>query len=93
MCLAVPARVERVDGDRAIVEAFGCREEVDVRLVPGVCAGEFVLVHVGFAIQRLQPSEADELTQMWASVVPAGPSAHGGPDAAGGEEAQGDGAE
>jgi len=62
MCLAVPGRVltiTEVDGtSMAEVDFGGVRKEVCLEYVPGVTAGEYVIVHVGFAIQRLDEASA-----------------------------------
>lgn len=68
MCLAIPARVLSVNGLRAVVSALGFEDDVDVRLVPEVRAGEYVLVHAGFAIQKVQEGVATELTALWSEV-------------------------
>jgi|LNFM01.1.fsa_nt_gb hydrogenase expression/formation protein HypC len=64
MCLAVPGRVEeRVEGLGALPFArvrFGAvLQEVCVAFVPDVAVGEYVIVHVGFAIQKLDAEEAE----------------------------------
>ena len=60
MCLALPARViELLEAQRAIVDLGGVRKAVSVALVPDVQPGEYVIVHVGFAIGRLDPDEAE----------------------------------
>jgi hydrogenase expression/formation protein HypC len=51
MCLAVPMKVVRIDGDRGQCEVHGVRRTVDVRLVPAVKVNDYVLVHAGFAIE------------------------------------------
>lgn len=64
MCLAVPGRVVSVserDGTRmAEVDFGGVRKEVCLAYVPDVGTGEYVIVHVGFAIQRLDEASARE---------------------------------
>jgi hydrogenase expression/formation protein HypC len=64
MCLAVPGRVESVaeqDGQRmAQVDFGGLRKEVCLDYVPDAEVGEYVIVHVGFAIQRLDEQSAQE---------------------------------
>ncbi len=64
MCLAVPGRVVSVserDGTRmAEVDFGGVRKEVCLAYVPDVGCGEYVIVHVGFAIQRLDEASARE---------------------------------
>jgi hydrogenase expression/formation protein HypC len=62
MCLSVPARVVSVDGDRAsaIVDVLGATREASVLLLPDVAVDDWVLVHVGFAIARIDEAEAAE---------------------------------
>ena len=60
MCLAIPARVvERFDGNRAIVDLDGVRKEISLALVEGVAPGDYVIVHVGYALNRLDADEAE----------------------------------
>jgi hydrogenase expression/formation protein HypC len=61
MCLAIPMRVVQVDGFLAVCEARGVSREVSLFLLPegSVGAGDFVLVHVGYAIQALSEPEAE----------------------------------
>lgn len=64
MCLAVPGRVlstAEVDGTvMAEVDFGGVRKEVCLQYIPDVTVGEYVIVHVGFAIQRLDERSAKE---------------------------------
>jgi hydrogenase expression/formation protein HypC len=53
-------RVITRQGDKAQVEAGGMRYEVSVSLLPEVGPDDYVLVHAGFAIQKLDRKEADE---------------------------------
>ena len=59
MCLAVPVRVVDIEADRmAVVELAGVARKVSLDLVPDTQVGDYVVVHVGFAIQRLDEAEA-----------------------------------
>lgn len=60
MCLAVPVRIVQLEGDTAVGEVGGVQREVSVMMTPGVKVGDYVIVHAGFAIQRLDPQEAEE---------------------------------
>lgn len=60
MCLAVPARLIEQHGDRGIADLHGNRVEVTTLLVPEAGAGDWVLMHAGFAIQRLSANEAEQ---------------------------------
>jgi len=69
MCLAIPACVEQlVAGDSAIVNLGGVRKEVSLALVEGIAVGDYVIVHVGFALQKLDPEEAAQTLAMFAEM-------------------------
>lgn len=59
MCLALPMRViELRPGEMAVAERDGVRKEISVTLVPEIAIGDYVIVHVGFALSKLDPEEA-----------------------------------
>ena len=59
MCLAIPAQiVELRDGDNALVDLAGVKKEISLALVDGVAVGDYVIVHVGYALNKLDPDEA-----------------------------------
>ncbi|MDR2001196.1 MAG: HypC/HybG/HupF family hydrogenase formation chaperone [Zoogloeaceae bacterium] len=61
MCLAMPVEViELMHGDRARVSVDGVTREISVALLDDVAVGDFVLLHVGFAIGKLDREAADE---------------------------------
>lgn len=61
MCLAMPVKVtELLTGDNARVEVDGVMRDVSVALVPGVQPGDYVILHVGYAIGRLDAAEAEK---------------------------------
>jgi len=68
MCLAIPGRIERTDGKRAKVDFDGIKREADVSLLPGVKAGDYVLVHVGFAIQKVDEKAAREQYRLFSEI-------------------------
>ena len=67
MCLAVPARVLEVRGDRAVVTSRGWTREVDASHVR-VSPGDFVLVQGGVAMMTVDPHEAREILSAWDEV-------------------------
>ena len=71
MCLGVPAKVLEIRGDTAIVDYGGISREVSVVLVPDVKEGEYVIVHAGAAIARLDEKEALEILEAWREVLEA----------------------
>jgi hydrogenase expression/formation protein HypC len=60
MCLSVPAKIVQVESNRAKAEVGGLLREISIDLCPEVAVGEYVLIHAGFAIQRLDEKEAKE---------------------------------
>jgi hydrogenase expression/formation protein HypC len=72
MCLGVPGRVEGVweaDGTRmATVDFGGVRKEVCLAYVPDVTVGDYTIVHVGFALTKLDEKSALETLELFRSV-------------------------
>lgn len=60
MCLAIPARVVSVEeDDQAVVDLGGVRKMISLALVDDVVPGDYVIVHVGYALSRLDQDEAE----------------------------------
>lgn len=69
MCLAIPAQViELRDGDNAVVDLAGVRKEISLSLVEGVQVGDYVIVHVGYALNKLDPEEAEKTLKLFAEM-------------------------
>jgi hydrogenase expression/formation protein HypC len=69
MCLAVPAQIEKIQGEhKATVALDGNRTEVLLTLVPEAKEGDWVLVHAGYAITVLDPKEAKETYDLLAEM-------------------------
>ena len=64
MCLAVPARIIELDGDKAVVDAMGNRWKAKTTLLPEAKLGDLVLIHAGFAISLVDEEEAKKTWQM-----------------------------
>jgi hydrogenase expression/formation protein HypC len=60
MCLAVPMKITRIDGFTANCEAKGIEREVSLFMLQGepIAVGDHVLIHVGYAIQKISEEEA-----------------------------------
>jgi len=69
VCLAVPAKVLEIKGDKGIVDFGGIRREVNLSLVDNVKIGDYVLIHVGFAIQKIEKKEAEETLKIWQEMT------------------------
>lgn len=69
MCLAIPARVVQIfDGERAVVEMGGVQKDVSLSLLDDVSEGDYVIVHVGFALNKLDPEEAEKTLALFAEL-------------------------
>jgi len=64
MCLAVPMKIVEINGTEAVAEQEGVRRQVRVDFIPDVALGEYVLVHAGIAIDRVNEAEAQETLRM-----------------------------
>jgi hydrogenase expression/formation protein HypC len=65
MCLSIPAEVIAIDGEEAIVSVGGVQYKASLQLVENVVVGDFVLLHTGFALEKISKEEADYLWQVF----------------------------
>jgi hydrogenase expression/formation protein HypC len=65
MCLAIPMQLIEVRGDRGVAETGGVRREVGLQLLDDAAVGEYVLVHAGFAIQKVDEEEARKTLELF----------------------------
>lgn len=68
MCLAIPLRLIEIDGKKAIGEAMGMKRELRVDFIAEPKIGDYVIVHAGFAIERLPETQALEDLEAWEEV-------------------------
>lgn len=69
MCLAIPARIESMTTPgNAIVNLGGMRKEISMALVDDATVGDYVIVHVGYALQKLDEKEAEMTLAMFAEM-------------------------
>ena len=79
MCLAIPARVVAlVDPDAALIDIGGVQKTVSLALVDDVAIGDYVIVHVGYALTRLDPEEAARTLAIFAQAGLARAPEHAG---------------
>ena len=70
MCLAIPAKVvQKLENDQALVEVGGVRNQISLLLVEDVTVGDYVIVHVGFAIARLNAEEAAKTLALFDEIA------------------------
>ena len=68
MCLAVPLKLIEINGNDAVGEAMGMKRAVRVDFIPEPKIGDYVMVHAGFAIERLHEQQAMEDLETWGEL-------------------------
>jgi len=73
MCLAVPMQIKTIDSFQCVCEARGIEREVSLFMLQGedLAPGDYVLVHVGYAIQRVSDDQAAETWQLFDEMLAA----------------------
>ena len=67
MCLAIPMRVNKLlNLDEAVVEMDGIQKRICISLLDDVSVGDFVIVHVGYALNKIDPLEAEKTLSLFA---------------------------
>jgi len=69
MCLGVPAKVIKTDGDWAWVDVNRVHLKINTALVEGIKPGDYVIVHAGFAIQKLSREERESTLELFRQIV------------------------
>jgi hydrogenase expression/formation protein HypC len=69
MCLAVPARIEKMKGEYALADFGGLLKDIKTVLTPGIKAGDYVLVHAGFSIETIKEKEAAGFFRAWKEIM------------------------
>lgn len=76
MCLALPARViDLPEPGMALVDVGGVQKLISLALVDGVARGDYVIIHVGYALTRLDPAEAQRTLELFADAGLSGQAA------------------
>lgn len=70
MCLAIPSKIVKINDFAAVVDVYGARREISLLLMPEeVVVGDYVLVHAGFAIQKMEQESALDSLKVISSIV------------------------
>ncbi len=69
MCLAIPGKVESIDYPFAVVSFKGTKKKIRIDLIDDLKVGDYVLVHVGFAIQKVDEAEAKRIQDLISKIV------------------------
>ena len=64
MCLAIPMKILKIEGDKAIVSSSGVQRSIGISFMKNVKPGDYVIVHAGFAIEKLDPAKAEETLKL-----------------------------
>ncbi len=69
MCLAVPSKIIEIEDTMATVDVMGLRKQISLLLLPEEPQiGDYVLVHAGFAINKMEPQEAQEALKIFEKI-------------------------
>ncbi|HII67825.1 MULTISPECIES: HypC/HybG/HupF family hydrogenase formation chaperone [Thermococcus] len=71
MCLAIPAKIIEIKDNVAMVDFGGVKREVRIDFVPHAKVGDYVIVHTGFAIEKMDEKAALESLKAWEEVMKA----------------------
>jgi hydrogenase expression/formation protein HypC len=69
MCLGVPMRVMNIEGETALCEIDGVQRQASLMMVENVGVGDFVLIHAGFAIEKLDEADAAETLRLFRQLL------------------------
>ncbi|MFP4522698.1 MAG: HypC/HybG/HupF family hydrogenase formation chaperone [Fibrobacterota bacterium] len=71
MCLSIPGKVVEIEGESAKVDINGVITSADISMIKkeGVSAGDYILVHTGYALQKFTPAEAKENLELYRRLM------------------------
>ncbi len=69
MCLAIPGKILKIDGNSALVDFDGIKQNVIIALIQNPEIGKFVIVHAGYAIEMINEKEAMEAIEQWKEIA------------------------
>jgi hydrogenase expression/formation protein HypC len=69
VCLAIPARLVEAEGERGVVELGGVTREVSLVLLPGAQVNDYLLVHAGYALQKVDEEEAEATLRLLSEIA------------------------
>ena len=68
MCLAIPMELKEIRGETGVVEVGGVRREIQLTLMEDPKVGDYLIVHAGFAIQKLDKEQALKDLELFAEI-------------------------
>ncbi len=58
MCLAIPGKIEEIDGNIAVVDVMGVKNRIAIDMVKNIQIGDYLMIHAGYAIEKIDENEA-----------------------------------
>ncbi len=69
MCLAIPGKIiKKINSVEAEVMQGSIRKQIRIELLPEIDEGDYVLIHAGYAITKIDQKQADEIEQIWKEI-------------------------
>ena len=69
MCLAIPVKIEEIiDAETAKADIGGVRKEINVALISDLAVGDYVIMHVGYALNKIDPEEAERTLALFSEL-------------------------
>ena len=65
MCLGVPVKIVQIKGNEGVADFKGVKKKISLELLENVKKGDYVILHAGFAIQKMEPEEALETLKLF----------------------------
>lgn len=65
MCLGVPVKIVQIKGNEGVADFKGVKKKINLELLENVKKGDYVILHAGFAIQKMEPEEALETLKLF----------------------------
>ncbi len=69
MCLGIPGKIIQIETGMATVDVAGAKKEASLMLLEGAAIGDYVILHAGFAIQKINEKEAEETLKLIDELV------------------------
>ena len=69
MCLAIPGKIVKIDGNSALIDFDGLTQNVIIALIQNPEVGKFVIVHAGYAIEMMNEIDALEAIDQWKELA------------------------
>ena len=69
MCLAIPGKVLEINGNQAVVDFDGIKQNIVIALIQNPEIGKYVIVHAGYAIEQINEEEAMEAINQWKEIA------------------------